>query len=98
MRLGVALITAGIGLGVCATAAYAGPCSNEILALEVMIGPIDGTVGQTSPSSPGAPGKRSAAPSGSRFEEALARAKKLDAEGNVDCWKPVAEIKMLIGM
>jgi hypothetical protein len=98
MRLGVALIIASIALGVCAAAAYAGPCSNEILALEIMIGPVDGSAGQTSPSLPGAPGKRSASPSGSRFQEALARAKKLDAEGNADCWKPVAEIKMLIGM
>jgi hypothetical protein len=96
MRFGVAVITAGIGLGT--AAAHAGPCSNEILALEIMIGPVDGSAGQTNPSSPGAPGKQSAAPSGSRFQEALARAKKLDAEGNADCWKPVAEIKMLIGM
>jgi hypothetical protein len=63
-----------------------------------MIGPVDASAGQTNPSSPGAPGKPSAAPSGSRFQEALARAKKLDAEGNADCWKPVTEIKMLIGM
>ena len=84
MRLGVALFAAGIGSGVCAPVALAGPCSNEIMALEVILGPTDGGAGQTNPPPRGAPAKRSEAPSGSRFHEALMRAKKLDAEGNVD--------------
>jgi len=98
MRFGVAVLVAGVGSGVCSPIALAGPCSNEIMALEVMIGPVDAGTTPPNPSSPGAPGRRIDPRPGSRFQEALARAKKLDAEGNVDCWKPVGEIKMLIGM
>jgi len=98
MRFGVALLAAGVGSGVCGPVALAGPCSNEIMALEIILGPTDGSAGQPNPPLRGAPAKRSEQPSGSRFHEALMRAKKLDAEGNADCWKPIGEIKMLIGM
>jgi hypothetical protein len=99
MRLGVALITAGIGFGVGEPAAQAGPCSNEIMAIEIVLGRSAASTAPPDPSSnsPSAPAKRNE-PAEARFDPALARAKKLDAEGNADCWKPIAEIKMILGM
>jgi hypothetical protein len=100
MRLGVALITASIGFAIGDPAAQAGPCSNEIMALEFALGTSGSSAAPPSRSSSGAPAsaKRTEPPAESRFDPALARAKKLDAEDNADCWKPIAEIKMLLGM
>jgi hypothetical protein len=98
MRLGVALITAGIGFGV-GEPARAGPCSNELMALEIVLGrsAANAAAADAPSNSPLASAKRTE-PAESRFDPALARAKKLDAEGNADCWKAIAEIKMILGM
>jgi hypothetical protein len=96
--LGVALFAAGIGLGSEVAPVAAGPCSEEIAKLDRALGihvakPSESASTDQQPKKP-APAPR-ALPE-ARYDPPLALARKLDAEGNADCHKALAEVEMLI--
>jgi hypothetical protein len=95
--LGVALFAAGFGLGTDIAPAAAGPCSEEIAKLDRLLG-IHTAKPSASPSAE-AQSKKPPAPRAlpeARYDPPLALARKLDAEGDADCHKAVAEVEMLI--
>jgi hypothetical protein len=94
--VGVALFAAGIALGNNIAPAVGGPCSEELADLDRR---LELNVAKRSKPRPTnqqpAPAPR-ALPE-QRYDAPLALARKLDAEGNEDCHKAVAEVEMLIG-
>jgi hypothetical protein len=92
---------AGFGFGV-STPVGAGPCSSEIAQLEKELHPPDARAG-ANPGSRARAGQSKLPPlpyplPPSRYDPLLEEAKKLDAENNPDCRKPLTEIRMLINM
>jgi hypothetical protein len=95
---GVALLTAGLGLGADIAPLAAGPCSEELAKLDRLL-----ELNVAKPSKPrptnqpsGKPAPPPRALPEARYDPPLALARKLDAEGNEDCHKAVAEVEMLI--
>lgn len=103
-RGGILCLAAAAGFGISAiTPVGAGPCSSEIAQLEKELHPPD----QRSGASPGSRAARSSQSKlpplpyplpEARYDPLLEEAKKLDAENNPDCRKPLTEIRMLINM
>jgi hypothetical protein len=100
------LIT-GVTFGLSITCAYAGPCGNEIAKIEDVMRDPGPNIGPTNPQSIGARLHRQPTPASvaraekradSRYIEAMARARALDAENDPHCISAVREIKDLIGM
>jgi hypothetical protein len=97
----------GVTFGLSIACAHAGPCSNEIARVEDVMRDPGPTIGPTNPQSIGAQLHRQPTPSSvaraekradSRYIEAMARARALDAEGDSHCMSVVKEVKDLIGM
>jgi hypothetical protein len=101
-------LAAGVSLGLNADYANAGACSNEIARIESALRRPGSDIGPTGGQTMGAqlhrqptPGSVERAEEGAKLKlnEALARARALDAEDNsVECLKAVEEIRRLIGM
>ncbi|MFZ3326151.1 MAG: hypothetical protein WA231_09770 [Methylocella sp.] len=100
------LIT-GITFVLSINCAHAGPCSKEIAKIEDVMRDPGPNIGPTNPQSIGAQLDRQPTPSSvaraekradSRYTEAMARARALDAEGDPHCMSVVSEVKDLIGM
>jgi hypothetical protein len=97
--VGVALFAAGIALGNNIAPAVGGPCSEELADLDRRL-----ELNVAKRSKPRLTNQQSAKPAPApralpeqRYDAPLALARKLDAEGNEDCHKAVAEVEMLIG-
>lgn len=100
------LIT-GITFVLSINCAHAGPCGKEIAKIEDVMRDPGPNIGPTNPQSIGAQLDRQPTPSSvaraekradSRYTEAMARARALDAEGDPHCMSVVSEVKDLIGM
>ncbi len=101
-------LAAALALGLNATPAEAGPCSNEIAQIESALRRPGADVGPTGSQTIGAQLHRQPTPGSveraeeradSRLDAALARARTFDAQDNrTECLKAVEEIRLLIGM
>jgi hypothetical protein len=101
-------LAATLSLGLNATPAQAGPCSNEIAQIESALRRPGADVGPTGSQTIGAqlhrqptPGsvERAEESAGSRLDAALARARTFDAQDNrAECLRAVEESRLLIGM
>ena len=96
--VGVALFAAGIALGGTIAPAVGGPCSKALADLDRRL-----ELNAAKRSKPRPTNQQSAKPAPApralpeqRYDPPLALARKLDAEGNEDCHKAVAEVEMLI--
>jgi hypothetical protein len=105
--IGGRILIVGILFGLPISFAHAGPCSGEIAKIEHAMREPGPNIGPTNPQSIGAQLDRQPTPSSvaraekradSRYIEAMARARALDAEGDPHCMSVVTEIKDLIGM
>jgi hypothetical protein len=85
----------------------AGPCTNEILAIEKAVSEPNSPYAPTAGQSVGAQVHRQPTPSSvaraeqkadSGYEAALDRARALDNQNNPDCAQAVKQLKDLIGM
>ena len=96
--VGVTLFAAGIALGNNIAPAVGGPCSEKLAdldrRLELNVAKRSKPRPTNQPSAKPAPAPR-ALPE-QRYDAPLALARQLDAEGNEDCHKAVAEVEMLI--
>jgi hypothetical protein len=94
-----------LGLGIVPVGA--GPCTNEILAVEKAVNEPNSPYAPTARQSVGAQVHRQPTPSSveraeqkadSGYEAALDRARALDNQNNPDCTQAVKELRALVGM
>lgn len=100
-------LIAGATFGASMAGAHAGPCGHEIAKIEEIMRDPGPNIGPTNPQSLDAQLHRQPTPSSvaraekradSRYLDAMARARALDASGDPRCMIVVREIKDLIGM